>query len=622
MICVPIKNAKINFQLLLKRSNSLADPLKRQFRHHAGRWLLLGLSAAVLSTIVLPLNVLTTQRFHHDEALYATWALQIASGTNPWLVQIPIDKPPLFLYTVAGAMWLFGSTEAIARIPSLIATMCTIVLTFRLGQSLYGSGVGLLAAWLAALSPFTILFAPTAFTDPMLAAFIMAGCLAAAEGRAGWAGLWLGLAIATKQQGIFFIPLAVGLLFVAGSRPAGSKVDGCRETVSADHSLSTALYASHPLFYVSRIRPYSKLLLTTALTFLPALFWDMGRSQTPGFWQMSFINYGGLSPVSGELSERWWTFLALLEYATASPTLNLIFIAGLPILLTAGLWQIMKSYLQKSGRILSTHHPQIDWLLSMYVLIFICGHVWFSFQVWDRYLLGLIPILALLMGRIVWLPWRLLRHIWLARQPKYAVPVGLVASLALTCLLTVSLAQPVRDAMNARYPLGSDSTALSGIEQIIAYLQGQVGANNTLYHRWLGPHWRYYLWDYPYDLQYWASPQVLARKARVGHLIAFPSWQSETEVRLALAEAGLGLHPLTRAYAQAGYPSITLYRIEEVHSGRVARRDSSNSVYRAPFTLPPCIIAACYDTDQNARLLSAARPYRPYPALFLENLAD
>jgi 4-amino-4-deoxy-L-arabinose transferase-like glycosyltransferase len=178
------------------------------------RWRVAAVSLAVMSAILLPANLLVMQRFHHDEALYATWALQITSGADPWLAQTPIDKPPLFLYLIAGVMSLLGTSEAAARIPSLLASALTVGLTFWLGRKLYGNSAGVIAAWLVALSPFTLLFAPTAFTDPTLTTLVLAACLAAAHGRAGWAGIALGLALATKQQGVLFIPLVMGLLMI------------------------------------------------------------------------------------------------------------------------------------------------------------------------------------------------------------------------------------------------------------------------------------------------------------------------------------------------------------------------------------------------------------------------
>jgi 4-amino-4-deoxy-L-arabinose transferase-like glycosyltransferase len=521
-------------------------------------WLPLALSLALLSAVVLPLNLLTIQRFHHDEARYATWALEIASGNNPWLAEIPIDKPPLFFYAVAGTMSLLGATETAARLPSILATVCIVGLTFGLGRKLYNSGVALLAAWLVALSPFTILFAPTAFTDPMLVAWVLAGCLAAAYGRGGWAGVLLGLAIGTKQQGVLFVPLVIGLVVIGRQPP----VAGDRRSASR-----SALFA------------LARFLLTLLVTLIPLFLWDSTRHQSPGFWQLSLANYGGLTTNLSGFSERWRGFIELLRYGTASSTLNAIFIVGLPLLLIYDVWRVLKQRTNKTsqpanqqtttpstdftGQASYPHQYRYDWLFSLFILALLVGHAWFSFQIWDRYLLGLIPFLALLLARILLLPWSILQDFWLHRHPDLLLFSRWILIIILIVLIAVTLTPPVQDAVNARYPLGSNSKALQGIEQVVAYLQGHAGANNTLYHRWLGTHWRFYLWDYPYDLQYWESPRALADKARPGHLIAVPTWQSDTEVRLALTEAGLELRELTRAYSPAGYPSIILYQIEQ-----------------------------------------------------------
>jgi hypothetical protein len=257
-------------------------------------------------------------------------------------------------------------------------------------------------------------------------------------------------------------------------------------------------------------------------------------------------------------SRRWMDFVRLLSYATGSPVLNGIFLIGLPLLLLAGVWEKQS---RENGR--EKDIPvAADLIFFFFSLLFLLGHALLSFQVWDRYLLGLIPLLALLLARVLLLPWLVLKRICLQDQPGWMQPARLGLGLALAVLLALTLTRPVQDAVNGRYPLGSHSQALSGIEQIVAYLQGQVGANTTLYHRWLGTHWRFYLWGYPYDLQYWGSPKDLAARARPGHLIAFPAWRSDTEARLALAQAGLALHELVRAYHPAGYPSIILYRVE------------------------------------------------------------
>ncbi|MFN8454441.1 MAG: glycosyltransferase family 39 protein [Anaerolineae bacterium] len=547
---------------------------------------------AVLASVLLPANLLATQRFHHDEALYATWALHIVSGHDPWLTHTPVDKPPLFLYLLAGSMNLLGVTETAARIPSLLATAGTVLLTFALGRRWYGAGVGLTAAWLVALSPFTLLFAPTAFTDPLLALWILAACLAASYGRAGWAGVGLGLAIATKQQGVFFAPLVIGILVISNWLLVIGK--------KSKHQLANSKSRN---FFNLQLPITNNFLLALLLTLLPLLIWDFSRSQTTDVFTRSLDNYGGLTIEWASLGERWQGFLDLLWYATASLLLNTIFVVGLPLLLGYGWWQATadpSTWLRTSRRPETgdnsppcsptplLHSPVLtDTLFTLFTLSFILAHALLSFQVWDRYLLGLIPFLALLLARILWLPWSVLsrviellqknldtdkhrfhglsqkifRNLCSSLKSVSTNNVDFVYSLALAVLLAMTLARPAQDAVNGRYPLGSHSQALAGIEQVVAYLQSHAGANHTLFHRWLGTHWRFYLWGYPYDLQYWASPQELAAKAKPGYLIAFPSWQSETEARLALVEIGLELKELARGYNSAGYPSIVLYEI-------------------------------------------------------------
>lgn len=526
---------------------------------------------AVLAALLLPLNLLTSQPLHHDEALYATWALTIIAD-DPWLSQTSIDKPPLFLWLVAGTFRLLGATETTARTPSLVATLAIILLTYGLGRKLYDTATGILAAWLVALSPFTLLFASTALTDPTLIALVLAGCLAAAHGRSVWAGIFAALAIATKQQGLFFIPLIAGFLIITKwqeSRGTSRKVAGHRvaddKVAKIDQQPQTSTsHVPRPTSHV--LRPTFTLLLSLILTLLPFIIWDLTRSQPSAFFQQSLNNYGGLAFDITGFTQRWLGFLELLWYGTSSTLLNFIFILGLPFLLIYDLALTHKTHqLPNYPTTQSPKHPisqSPNLLISLFITIFLLIHTILSFQIWDRYLLGLIPLLALLLAQILLLPWAILHCIWpraVSQQPWLPIIFG----IGLAILLTATLSRPVQDAVHARYPLGSNSRGVVGIEQIVAYLQGNVGANTTLYHQWLGTHWRFHLWDYPYDLQFWDSPEKLIAKAEPGHLIAFPAWRSDTEARLALFEAGLGLRELVRAYKLDGSVSVVLYRIEQ-----------------------------------------------------------
>jgi hypothetical protein len=218
---------------------------------------------------------------------------------------------------------------------------------------------------------------------------------------------------------------------------------------------------------------------------------------------------------------------------------------GLPLLLLFGL--LFRPYRNAQA--------QTDWLLAAFCLIFLLLHAIFRFQVWDRYLLGLVPLLALLLARIFHFPNILFRS---------RMMVTTVAAVALVVALLA--AGPIQTAMRGGYPLGGDHGAFTGAEEVARYLRQHVPANTTLYHRWLGTHWRYYLFNFPYDLRFWQTPADLAQQAQTNangvQYITFPAWQSMTEVQFALSKAGLALVPILETARQDGAPAIFLYKFE------------------------------------------------------------
>ena len=197
-------------------SHTPALPLTRALaltRAHAH----LGLAAAmVLVAIILRIIPwLTNYPLHRDEALYGYWAQLIASGRDPLLLSPWVDKPPLVLYLLAADIRAFGASELALRLPGLIASLLLVLVTFGFARRAYGMRVALVAAGLLTLSPFAILFAPTAFTDPWLALWLVAAAWAALARRPFLAGLLLGLAVASKQQGVLGVPLVFALLAVS-----------------------------------------------------------------------------------------------------------------------------------------------------------------------------------------------------------------------------------------------------------------------------------------------------------------------------------------------------------------------------------------------------------------------
>src|SRR5436190_20383096 len=88
--------------------------------------------AALLVATQLRLLPLLENRFHPDEALYASFARLIVSGRDPLLSSVVVDKPPLSFYLTALSFLLLGSTEFAARLPNFYASLLSLALLFAL----------------------------------------------------------------------------------------------------------------------------------------------------------------------------------------------------------------------------------------------------------------------------------------------------------------------------------------------------------------------------------------------------------------------------------------------------------------------------------------------------------
>jgi hypothetical protein len=548
---------------------------------------------------------IATNRFHQDEALYSTWALHIATGRDMLLNGFPVDKPPLFLYTLALFFKLFGPSEVTARLPGVLASTASVALVTYLAWRLYGRPTALAAAALMAFSPFNILFAPTALTDPLLVALVLGALCLAVQGHWTWAGVVAGLAAATKQQGLLFLPLVVGVGLV------GTVVEAERGEAASTlarhykHFLRSSETRFAPCWCRTRLRRAQSSRSATPPTsshqpslqrwrayvfndvphfflgFLaavaPAILWDLARSQRPGFLQQSAISYGGLAWVApSQWLERGQGWVDLLWYVTASRPLNFLLVIGVPLLLLYGfLWRRRE------------RETLVDIILSTVGFLFLALHLVLDFQVWDRYLLGLVPVLLLLLARVLWRACDGLAGLasvgWAQLSSHFPLGGGKAGmgmettterglwrlplpELVVSLLLAAMLYRPAQDAANGRFPIGGDQGAYQGIETVADYFRGNVGAGATLYQRWLGWHLAFYMFNYPYDFQWYDLPQQLADHAAAvtgpRYLVA-PSWKSVTGEKVALGEKGLSLRTVYQTYRRDGSASFTIYRVEE-----------------------------------------------------------
>ena len=132
-----------------------------------------------------------------------------------------------FLWLLGGAFRLFGVSEASARWVNIAASTLLIPVTAATARRLWGRRAALTAAAVLALSPYAIGFAPTAYTDPVLVLAGMSAICAAVYGRGLPTGVLLGAAVMTKQQGVFYTPLVIGLLWLDEVRQRLIQGRGC-----------------------------------------------------------------------------------------------------------------------------------------------------------------------------------------------------------------------------------------------------------------------------------------------------------------------------------------------------------------------------------------------------------
>jgi 4-amino-4-deoxy-L-arabinose transferase-like glycosyltransferase len=478
---------------------------------------------------------------HHDEALYGAWAQLIVSGRDPLLLTAWVDKPPLVIYALAASLRLFGVSELALRLPGMLVSLATIVCVYGLARRLYDARTALLASLLLALAPFAILFAPTTFTDPWLTLWLVAAVWAAVARRSFWAGVALGLAVASKQQGVLGAPLVAALLLAGDALGSGA---GARPSIARRPRRAA-------------LARFGLALLGFALVFLPVTYWDSLRwAKRPSFWDRSLTTYGGLglAPLAA-WPERATEWAQVAGYLFGLPVLSasMLGLAGFAAIRD---WRWMKA----------------GGLLGIFLAGYGILHLALTFQPWDRYLLPLLPLICVLAARGIGV---LLCHAERAygSTPIAAISqrsISLVGRRAVVIALVALMGWAAWLGATARLPVGSDHGAYTGLDRIAAFLRAQ-DADAVIYQRWIGWHFDFYLFDAPQERRWWGAGWKLAGDAARtdretpgrSQWVVLPGWHDAVagEVRLALASRSLALAEVQRIYRADGSRAFTVYRI-------------------------------------------------------------
>lgn len=482
----------------------------------------LWLGGLCLAGWVLRLPLLARFPLREDEAVYAYWARHFLHE-DPFFLTVWPDKPPLFLWSLAGLLALLQpvdarQAEAVARLLNVAASTLTIPVVAVLARRWWGVGAGLGSALGLALSPFAVAFAPTVYTDPLLVLAGMLAVLCGAYGRWFWAGVWLAAAIMTKQQGLFYVPLIVGQWAAVGLWAVVVPV--------TDRHM--------------RWRALGRLLAGAALVLLPIVYWDSLRwAVAPSPWDLAQRTYGPIELVAPALwRARLAAWSELLWYLGAAWRVWLVWGAAL----LAGLALAWRNRRAKT-------HTQTRAPVGAVIALWSCGfvllHVGTTVQIWDRYLLPLAPMFALGLG---W-AWRRLASLRVFSSRHALHWLGVLVALA--------LAQPAWHAAQGRYPVGGDHGDYAGLHGALQWLDANAGANAsenageryTLYHQALGWHYRFYLFDDlragRVELRWFPSAPYLADNAaklpNSRQFLILPAWAPQPHLAVHLPMRRLAL---------------------------------------------------------------------------------
>jgi outer membrane protein assembly factor BamB len=166
-----------------------------------------------------------------DEQTYSQWAFHMVKNGDyltPWAFGgiFWSGKPPLLMWLMSLAYQIFGVNNFASRIWTAGFGALSLVLIFYLGKKLYNTYVGFLSAIVLGTFTTFYVFARLAMTDVPLVFFILGSIYffvlsektEKTNRYAALSGLFLGLALMTKQIEALLIPLIVFIYLIATKR--------------------------------------------------------------------------------------------------------------------------------------------------------------------------------------------------------------------------------------------------------------------------------------------------------------------------------------------------------------------------------------------------------------------
>ena len=166
---------------------------------------------------------------YRDEAINGLDALKVLQGEHAFFFPANNGREPLYIYLTAAAVALFGQTAFTVRLAAAVGGTLATVPVYLLGKSWFGWRVGVLAAWIWAITLWPVHLSRIGLRvillAPLLALTFWLGTLAYRRRKSGlWflSGLLYGLTfysyLAARFTPVLLIIIALFLLFSGRKR--------------------------------------------------------------------------------------------------------------------------------------------------------------------------------------------------------------------------------------------------------------------------------------------------------------------------------------------------------------------------------------------------------------------
>jgi 4-amino-4-deoxy-L-arabinose transferase-like glycosyltransferase len=197
----------------------------RHFNHRLGHYAVLCVSAWALFFV----NLGGAALWDLDEGRNAVAALEMRESGD-WIVPkfnnvLRVDKPALLYWLQVAAYGWFGVNEYAARLPSAVAAVIAVLLTYELGRRMFTPAAGLIAGLTLASCPMMCAAARFANPDALLNVFTVLSLFVCWRGFAvngrWWfvpAGISAGFAVLAKGPVGVLLPGAIVCLFLCWTR--------------------------------------------------------------------------------------------------------------------------------------------------------------------------------------------------------------------------------------------------------------------------------------------------------------------------------------------------------------------------------------------------------------------